>query len=253
MNPSPRAFNRASSRSARTRISSPSRKESSPKSSNPVRSTAAAISSPGDATLHLPDISRQYTVTIMGESSIANRRTYDNRARQEKAAQTRERIVAAGSELVHAFDTWNWRDLTFKAVAERAGVGERTVYRHFPTERHLHDAVMVAPGVRGGRLLRGRRPDQHRRGDRPRVRVTATVLGAQNRRDAAGPDVRRRRRAQARRAHARRVGVGPRVVGCATAGRGGPSRRAVERAQLRTAGRGVGHRRPAKQPMRSAG
>src|SRR6478736_2648823 len=78
----------------------------------------------------------------MGESSIANRRSYDNRARQEKAAQTRGRIVAAGSELVHAFDTWNWRDLTFKAVAERAGVGERTVYRHFPTERHLHDAVM---------------------------------------------------------------------------------------------------------------
>jgi len=79
----------------------------------------------------------------MGESSMANRRSYDNRARQEKAAKTRECIVAAGSELVHAFDTWNWRDLTFKAVAERAGVGERTVYRHFPTERHLHDAVMV--------------------------------------------------------------------------------------------------------------
>jgi AcrR family transcriptional regulator len=79
----------------------------------------------------------------MGETSIAKRRTYDNRARQEKAAQTKDRIVAAGSELVHAFDTWNWRDLTFKAVAERAGVGERTVYRHFPTERHLHDAVMV--------------------------------------------------------------------------------------------------------------
>lgn len=77
----------------------------------------------------------------MSESSIA-RRTYDNRARQQKAAQTRERIVAAGSELVHAFDSWDWRELTFKAVAERAGVGERTVYRHFPTERHLHDAVM---------------------------------------------------------------------------------------------------------------
>ena len=78
----------------------------------------------------------------MSEPSIASRRTYDNRARQEKAAQTRERIVTAGSELVHDFDSWNWRDLTFKAVAERAGVGERTVYRHFPTERHLHDAVM---------------------------------------------------------------------------------------------------------------
>ncbi|MGZ8815552.1 MAG: TetR/AcrR family transcriptional regulator [Mycobacterium sp.] len=78
----------------------------------------------------------------MGKPSIASRRTYDNRTRQEKAAQTRERIVAAGSELVHDFESWNWRDLTFKAVAERAGVGERTVYRHFPTERHLHDAVM---------------------------------------------------------------------------------------------------------------
>jgi len=78
----------------------------------------------------------------MGESSIESRRRYDNRARLEKAAQTRERIVAAGSDLVHGFDSWDWRDLTFKAVAERAGVGERTVYRHFPTERHLHGAVM---------------------------------------------------------------------------------------------------------------
>jgi AcrR family transcriptional regulator len=76
------------------------------------------------------------------DTSIENRRRYDNSARAEKAAQTRERIIAAGSELVHAFDSWHWRDLTFRSVAERAGVGERTVYRHFPTERHLHDAVM---------------------------------------------------------------------------------------------------------------
>ena len=78
----------------------------------------------------------------MGESSIESRRRYDNRGRQQKAAQTRERIIAAGSALVHAFDTWNWQELTFRSVAERAGVGERTVYRHFPTERHLHDSVM---------------------------------------------------------------------------------------------------------------
>jgi AcrR family transcriptional regulator len=78
----------------------------------------------------------------VNEPSIVSRRPYDNRARQQKAAQTRERIIAAGSELVHAFDTWNWRELTFRSVAQRAGVGERTVYRHFPTERHLHDAVM---------------------------------------------------------------------------------------------------------------
>ena len=78
----------------------------------------------------------------MSESSIGSRRRYNNRGRRQKAAQTRERIIAAGSELVHAFDSWNWRELTFRSVAERAGVGERTVYRHFPTERHLHDAVM---------------------------------------------------------------------------------------------------------------
>jgi AcrR family transcriptional regulator len=69
-------------------------------------------------------------------------RRYRTPVRSAQAARTRERIVAAGSELVHGFGTWDWKDLTFRAVAERAGVGERTVYRHFPTERHLHDAVM---------------------------------------------------------------------------------------------------------------
>jgi AcrR family transcriptional regulator len=34
------------------------------------------------------------------------------------------------------------REVAYRAVADRAGVGERTAYRHFPTERHLHDAVM---------------------------------------------------------------------------------------------------------------
>jgi AcrR family transcriptional regulator len=71
------------------------------------------------------------------------RRRYDSPVRRRQAAETRERIVVAGSELVHEFDSWHWDALTFRAVAERAGVGERTVYRHFPTERHLHDAVMA--------------------------------------------------------------------------------------------------------------
>jgi AcrR family transcriptional regulator len=62
--------------------------------------------------------------------------------RNQQVAETRERIVKAGSELAHSYATWDWRELTFRAVAGRAGVGERTVYRHFPTERHLHDAVM---------------------------------------------------------------------------------------------------------------
>ncbi|MDN4516221.1 TetR/AcrR family transcriptional regulator [Mycolicibacterium austroafricanum] len=77
----------------------------------------------------------------MSEAS-SNRRAYDSPARRRRAEQTRDRILTAGSELVHEYRTWDWRELTFRAVAERAGVGERTVYRHFPTERHLHDAVM---------------------------------------------------------------------------------------------------------------
>ena len=70
------------------------------------------------------------------------RRPDDSPVRREQAAATRARIVAAGSELVHELPSWDWDDLTFRAVAERAGVGIRTVYRYFPTEQVLHDAVM---------------------------------------------------------------------------------------------------------------
>ncbi|MEV5845435.1 TetR/AcrR family transcriptional regulator [Streptomyces sp. NPDC051985] len=77
-----------------------------------------------------------------GNEPARQRRRYDNALRQERAARTRERIIAAGSELVHGFPVWDWRELTFRAVAEAAGVGERTVYRYFPTERALHSAVM---------------------------------------------------------------------------------------------------------------
>jgi AcrR family transcriptional regulator len=69
-------------------------------------------------------------------------RRYDSPVRQQGVAERRERIVAAGAELAHELSSWDWRELTFRAVAERAGVGERTVYRHFPSERQLHDAVM---------------------------------------------------------------------------------------------------------------
>ena len=73
---------------------------------------------------------------------MVTRRSYDSPVRRERAAETRQRIVTAGSELVHRFESWDWDQLTFRAVAAQAGVGERTVYRHFPTERQLHDAVM---------------------------------------------------------------------------------------------------------------
>lgn len=71
-----------------------------------------------------------------------SRRSYDSTLRREQAAETRERIVAAGSDLLHLASVRDWRSLTVRAVAERAGINERTVYRHFGNERGLRDAVM---------------------------------------------------------------------------------------------------------------
>lgn len=62
--------------------------------------------------------------------------------RNQRVAVTRERIVAAGAEILHGFPIWNWDAVTHRAVAKRSGVSERTVYRHFPSERELRDAVM---------------------------------------------------------------------------------------------------------------
>jgi AcrR family transcriptional regulator len=78
-----------------------------------------------------------------GDSQAATeRRQYNSPLRRQQLAETRSRILAAGSALVHEFPTWDWRNLTFRAVAEQAGVSERTVYRHFATEQELHRAVM---------------------------------------------------------------------------------------------------------------
>jgi AcrR family transcriptional regulator len=71
------------------------------------------------------------------------RRRYDSPLRRERAAQTRQRIIAAGAALLHDFPVWNWNALTVRAVARRARVNERTVYRHFANERELRDAVLA--------------------------------------------------------------------------------------------------------------
>ncbi|MGF7236776.1 MAG: TetR/AcrR family transcriptional regulator [Frankia sp.] len=78
-----------------------------------------------------------------GTASGPERRRYDSPLRRQRASETRRRILDAGSALAHAFPTWDWRGLTVGAVAERAGVNKTTVYRHFPTERDLHDAIML--------------------------------------------------------------------------------------------------------------
>jgi len=83
------------------------------------------------------------------------RRRYDSPVRRERVAETRARIVAAGAELLHGFPIWNWRALTVRAVAERAGVTERTVYRYFASERELRDAVMLELEAESGVDIEG--------------------------------------------------------------------------------------------------
>ncbi len=78
----------------------------------------------------------------MTASPARERRAYDSTLRRERAAQTSENIVTAGAELVRESSIRDWRGVTIRAVAERAGVNERTVYRHFTNERALRDAVM---------------------------------------------------------------------------------------------------------------
>jgi len=83
-------------------------------------------------------------------------RPYRSRVREQKTAETRERIVRAGVAIVERLSDLDWSAMTFKAVADGAGVSKRTVFRHFATERELHDAVMQRfqerPGVSYGHV-----------------------------------------------------------------------------------------------------
>lgn len=85
------------------------------------------------------------------------RRRYDSPLRREKASATRERIISAGAELLHGFAVWNWRALTVRRVAKRAGVNERTVYRYFANEHELRDAVLARLEHDAGVALEGLR------------------------------------------------------------------------------------------------
>ena len=64
-------------------------------------------------------------------------REYRKSKRAEKEEATRQRIVEAAVELHQAVGN---DGATWTAIAERAGVGRVTVYRHFPDERTLFSA-----------------------------------------------------------------------------------------------------------------
>jgi AcrR family transcriptional regulator len=87
------------------------------------------------------------------------RRRYDSPVRRQRAAQTRDRIVGAGAAILHDHAIWNWDALTVRAVAARAGVSERTVYRHFASERDLRDAVLARLEIEAGVVPEGLRLD----------------------------------------------------------------------------------------------
>jgi AcrR family transcriptional regulator len=96
----------------------------------------------------------------MEAASTPSRRRYDSPLRRQRAAETRERIVSAGATLARSFTTWDWKELTFRAVAGTAGVSESSVYRHFANERELHDAVMQRLGEQAGVTYEGVTLDQ---------------------------------------------------------------------------------------------
>jgi AcrR family transcriptional regulator len=88
------------------------------------------------------------------------RRAYNSPLRRERAAETREQIICAGADLLHEFPIWNWAALTVRAVADRAGVSPRTVYRHFAGERELRDAVLERLRDEAGIDLQGLRLEE---------------------------------------------------------------------------------------------
>ncbi len=76
-------------------------------------------------------------MTATGSDAPASKRRYDSAVRREQAARTRERIVDAAVELGRELSSWNWRGVTIANVAARAGVHERTVFRHVGSEAEL--------------------------------------------------------------------------------------------------------------------
>jgi AcrR family transcriptional regulator len=74
---------------------------------------------------------------------------------RDRAAETRERIVDAGSKLLHTGSVRDWKRLTIRAAAKGAGVNERTVYRHFGDEKGLRDAVLHRHAEEAGIELEG--------------------------------------------------------------------------------------------------
>ena len=186
---------------------------------------------------------------VAAAMSTSERRKYDSPVRRQQAADTRERIVAAGADLVHGFDRWDWREPD-RAGRGRAGRRERA--HRLPVLRQRARAARGgdAPPGGGGRRSRStglaldRPPGGRSPGSSPTCRRSPCRRRATHR-----PDLRGRRRAPAREALLAAVARAIDRDWSDDRARDGrrAARRAVERERLRAAGRGLGPR-PRRRP-----
>src|SRR5919106_6689736 len=85
------------------------------------------------ATVHSPRWCVKIGDTIVSRE-IKTKRKYELKKRAEEMAETHRRITEAAVELHGSVGPSR---TTLSAVAKRAGVERRTLYRHFPTEADL--------------------------------------------------------------------------------------------------------------------
>ena len=169
----------------------------------------------------------------------APRRQYDSTLRRQRAAETRARIIAASSELLHSSSVRDWHGLTIRAVAEKAGINERTVYRHFVNEQGLRDAVMHEFEEEAGIDLRGMRLEDV-------ADVTARIFAhvssyPSDARQPLDPTLLDAKRRQHDALHAAVAAHAAHLVRAGPHAGRGRARRAVGCRQLRTHRRGLAH------------
>lgn len=81
---------------------------------------------------------------------MANVRAYNSPLREEKARETREAILAALFELIESAGAAD--DVSMDAIAQKAGVQRRTVFRHFATKDEMLAAFWPWLNARIGTL-----------------------------------------------------------------------------------------------------
>lgn len=136
----------------------------------------------------------------MKKEQPATRSRYRSALRREQAQATRERIRRAAAALLdHEGATGG---ITFRAVAQRAGVTEMTVYRHFPTREALLRGVWeslnehMAPTIGmpdSERALLAQHDALFRGFDRIAPQIVASISTPQGREMRSALDAERRR------------------------------------------------------------